>query len=158
MNMPIPPHLIYPLYTGIIAVAVVLLVPKQEIRRLFIYAVIFGGILNVAAITFNGLLGFGGHINFGPFGVGSCSFFAPLAWTLWFILFFWFLPEQVVLKVIYVISTAVYSMFFSNVLVNLEIFVWKLHRVFYPLFLYMVWFSIAVWGYQRVRAWLEQLE
>lgn len=129
----------------------VLLVPKQEVRRLFIYAIIFGGILNVAAIAFNTLFNFGRHINYGPFGIGGFSFFPPLAWTLWFILFLWFLPENRLLVIIYIISTAAYSMLFSNVLINLGIFEWKLHRVIYPFCLYLVWFSTAAWGYFAMR-------
>lgn len=151
MNMSMLAQYIYPLYTGIIALAVILLVPKQEIRRLFIYAIIFGGVANVTVIVFNMLFSFGGHINYGVFGLGGFSFFPPLAWTLWFILFFWFLPERTVLIAIYVVSAAAYSMFFSNVLINLNIFEWKLHKVIYPLGLYVVWFSIAAWGYLKMR-------
>lgn len=153
MSVPIPPQFIYPVYTGIIALALVLLVPRQEIRRLFIYGVIFGGIINVIWIGINGTFGFGGHINFGPFGIGRLAFFPPMAWALWFIMFFWFLPERTLLRVIYIVSAVAYSMVFSNVLVNMGIFEWKVHRVIYPLFMYTVWFTSATLAYLRVRDW-----
>lgn len=146
----LPVYSVYPIYTGVIALALIILVPRQEIKRLLIYGIIFGGLLNAVLIGFNALFDLGGHINYANFGLGQFAFFPPLAWTMWFVLFFYFIPEKTALAVIYVVSAAAYAMIFSNVLINFGVFVWKAGRIVYPFFVYLIWFSIAAWGYFRI--------
>ena len=86
-----PNHFIYPLYTGILAAAMILLVPRDIIRKLFLPAMTFGGVFNVVIITVvSKLLGVGGHTSHGPFGAFGLPFFPPFAWTIWFLMFFLF--------------------------------------------------------------------
>lgn len=159
MELQLPVYLIYPIYTAVIALALILVVPRPEIKRLLIYGIIFGAIINAVLMAVHSSLDLGGHINYGSFGLGNFSFFPPIAWTLWFIMFFYFLPElpeHSILTAVYIVSAAAYAMFFSNVLVNLEVFVWKAGRVIYPFFLYLIWFTIAAWGYFRIKDKFQQ--
>jgi len=100
-------YYVYPIYTGILALIFVVLVPRNDIKHLLIYAITFGGVTNVALIGLVGkLLGVGGHINYGAFGAFGIPFFPPLAWTIWFVIFFYFLPNGLLWIVIYVLTAA----------------------------------------------------
>src|SRR5690554_276953 len=119
--MQLPESYTYPIYTAIIALALVLLVPRNEIRRLFIYGIIFGALGDFVTVLLLMLFNIGGHMNYGPFGFLGIAFFPIMAWTLWFIMFFYYMPKQPIFLYIYVFAAAVYSAFFSNVLVNLNV-------------------------------------
>jgi hypothetical protein len=119
-------HFIYPLYSGILAIILYCLVPRKSIRRLFIYGVIFGSIIDFAAvIVFTFFLGIGGYINYGPFGFMGIPFFPLIAWCCYFILYFYFLPNKPYVY-LYPIVAALYSTLFSNILQNIGIFKWIL--------------------------------
>ena len=138
---------IYPIYTGILAIALIVLVPKKNIRKLFPWGIIVGGIGDISAILlFTKLLGVGGYINFGPFGFKGIPFFPLLAWSIWFIMYFYFFPvNSTYLKYIYVFTAAAYSVIFSNILINLNIFYWNYGNIIIPFLIYISWFSVAIW-------------
>lgn len=142
--------LIYPLYTSLLAIAAILLVPRQEIRRLVIYALIFGALIDVILII---VIRFPAkYINYGPLGFMDIPFFPPMAWTIYFIIYFYFLPSESVLRFVYAFTAAFYSVIFSNVLMNLGIFQWNLGRVYVvPIILYSLWHIISTWGYLKLK-------
>lgn len=147
--IPIPEFYIYPIYTAILALALVTLVPREEIRRLSIYGIVLCAVTDVALIgVISNLLKVGGHINHGPFGALKIAFFPPIAWGIWFILFFYFLPEDLPWVVIYVFAAVGTSVLFSNVLSNLKIFAWNYGRIFVPFLIYGSWFFLAAWAYR----------
>jgi hypothetical protein len=112
----------------------------------------FGGVFDVAIIALvSKLLGVGGHINHGPFGAFGLPFFPPFAWTIWFLMFFYFMPEKLVQIVFFVLTAAAASVMFSNVLVNLGIFTWNYGKVIVPFIIYGVWFSLSASGYKRLK-------
>ena len=130
----------------------VLLVPRETIRKLFLPAMIFGGVFDVAIIALvSKLLGVGGHINHGPFGAFGLPFFPPFAWTIWFLMFFYFLPERKPYIVLYILTAAAAAVMFSNVLINLGIFAWHYGKFIVPLIIYGLWFSLSAWGYRRLK-------
>ncbi|HZK24958.1 MAG TPA: hypothetical protein VFC74_06180 [Oscillospiraceae bacterium] len=149
--IPIPEFYIYPIYTGILALTLIALLPREEIKRLVIYGIVFGAVTDVAIIgVISNLLKVGGHISYYPFGALGVAFFPPLAWGIWFILFFYFLPTDLPWVVIYVFAAVGTSVLFSNVLVNMQIFVWNYGRILVPFLIYGLWFSFAAWAYKRL--------
>ncbi len=145
-----PEYFVYPIYTAAIALAVIAVVPKEEIRRLGVYAITFGGFASVVVLLiFGGLFNIVEWRNFAPFGFGSIAFFPPIAWTNYFIMFFYFLPERKPWLYLFVLFAAAYSTLFSNVLMNLEILAWYQGRVLLPFFIYISWFSIITWAYLK---------
>ena len=141
---------IYFIYTGLLAFLVKLIVPINEIRRLSIYAIVFGAIADVAILCMIKLVGPGGYINYGPFGFLGIPFFPLLAWTCYYILYFYILPKGKRIRIIYIITAASYSTLFANVLKNLGIFEWPYERVILPFCIYLVWHSISTWGYLKL--------
>ncbi|MCK8828405.1 hypothetical protein MWH25_11775 [Natroniella acetigena] len=141
-----PTYFVYPIYTGILALILFILVPRESIRELVFHGVVFGGIGDFLAILFySHFLGVLDYINYGPFGLKGMPFFPILAWTIWFIMFFYFMPDNKTFRNIYMVTAAAYSTFFSNILVNLNIFKWNYSNIVLPFLIYISWFSISVW-------------
>lgn len=143
-----PQYFITPLYTGIFAIILVAVVPRKEIKRLAIYGIIFGAIFNILSLLIGKITGKYGFINIGPFGIFGIPFFPPISWTLFFMLYFYFMPKKPLLY-IYVALAIFYGILFGNMITNLGIF--KLsHKWILPLIIFTVWFSTATWGYLRL--------
>ncbi|GAB6137924.1 hypothetical protein [Halanaerobaculum tunisiense] len=65
-----PIHFNFAIYTGVLALVLVTLIPRKTIRELIIYGIIFGAIGDFLAIFIvTHLLGWGGYINYGQFGL-----------------------------------------------------------------------------------------
>lgn len=144
-------YFIYMIYTGVLAIILITLVPKKQIQKLVIYSIIFGAIVDIFAVIFlTHLLDVGGYINYGPFGFMGIPFFPPIAWSIWFILYFYFLPKRQIFQYIYTTTAAAYSVFFSNILVNLNLFKWNYGRLFLPFLIYITWLSTVTWIKKRI--------
>lgn len=142
-------HFVYPLYTSILAITLYLLIPQKLIRSLFIYGIIFGAVMDFFAIVlFTLFLGVGGYVNYGPFGFMGIPFFPLMAWSCYFILYLYFLPNKPFVY-IYPVIAASYSTLFSNILQNIGIFKWNNGRVILPFIIYIVWHVTVTWVYIR---------
>ena len=140
----------YFIYTGLLAIVVKLIVPMNEIRRLSIYAIVFGAIADAIILSIIKLIGPNGYINYGPFGFLGFAFFPFLAWTCYYILYFYILPKGKAIRIIYIITAASYSTLFANVLVNLGVFEWHYERAILPFCIYLAWHSLSTWGYLKL--------
>ncbi len=140
-----PVYFIYPIYTAVLMLIVLAVVPRRQIKKLALYGIIFGAATDVLVIVFLKLIGAGGYINIGPFGFMSIPFFPPIAWTAFFILLLHFLPEKNPWNYIYVLVAAGFSTMFSNVLGNLGIFKWNYGGLVVPYITYLSWFSFTTW-------------
>ena len=145
-----PLHFLHPLLTVIFALILVILVPRHEIRRLSIYGIVFGGLMDVLMLTIGHLTGFFGWINFGPFGLSYLPFFAPISWSIYYIMYFYFLPKYKTLIYIFVASGIGMSVLYTNLVINLGVFMSTVGRVIVPLITFIFWFSLATWGYLKL--------
>ena len=147
MNFPL--HSIYLLYTTILAVIMIVLVPRTHIRTLALLGVFYGGILNLVVILIHKLTGAGGFQNYGPFHFLGIPFLPPIAWTVFFIIFLYLLPGKKPWNYLFAVVASCYSVFFSNVLANLGIFQWKSSPIIYPIIVYLTWFLLVTWSYTK---------
>ncbi len=139
------------IYTSIVVVLMFMLVPRKEIRKLVIYGMLFGAGFDIVAITiFTVLLHVGGFINFEPFGFHGFPFFPPLAWTAYYIMYFYILSANKNWKYLLPITGTFYSVIFSNVLQNLGVFKWNYGRTIIPFIIYITWYCLATWGYLKL--------
>ncbi len=145
-----PVHFIYPIYTAVLALALVAVVPKEQMREQAIHAITFGGVGSVVMVFIYSPFNAFEWMNKGPFGYGNIAFFPPLAWTIYFIIYFYLLPRKKPWIYLFVLFAACYSTLFSNVLMNLEIFRWNKGRLLLPFFLYLSWFAVVTWLYTKV--------
>lgn len=146
-----PTHFIYPIYTGILALLTFALVPRKEIRRLSMYAIVFGGVTDVFAILlFSNVLGMVDFINFKYFGAFGIPLFPPIAWTTYFIMFMYFMPKNKPWRYIYPVITASFSTYFGYVLHALGIFNWYYHPILLLLLAFLPWQCGVAWAYLRL--------
>lgn len=138
------------IYTGIFSIILLNIVPKNEIRRLFIYGLIFGGIFDIVVIVIANLLGEFKYINYEPFGLIDIHFMAPISWTIFFIIYFYLLPDKKIYIYLYVIMGIFYSVLFCQMLTKLEIL--KLaHGIIDSIIPFLIWFPTATWGYLKLQ-------
>lgn len=139
-----PLHWIYVIYTAVLALTAAVIVPRHDIRRLAAPSIVAGGIGDTILILVLGPLGLARYQAYGPFGFAGIPFFPPIAWTIFFIMYFYLLPVRTWLLCLYVAAAAIYSVLFANTLVNLDI-LWFTHRVMVPIFLYPIWFVVITY-------------
>lgn len=151
-----PKYFIYLIYTAIFATILIATVPKQEIRRLSIYGIIFGGMMDVVALIGGKITGLYGWINYGPFAFMGIPIFSSLSWAIYYIMYFYFLPPQKPLTYIYAAAGIVFSILYTNLIIDLGVFQSPYSRFFLPLFVFIIWYSIATWGYYRLTAYFQE--
>ncbi|WP_174520469.1 hypothetical protein [Desulfolucanica intricata] len=145
-----PNYFIYPIYTIALALIAITIIPKKEIHRLAIYGIFSGAVMDIFAILIVRFIGNGGYINYGPFGFLGIPFFPPIAWTIFFIMYLYILPKHKIFPYIFTVVAAGYSVFFSNILINLGIFKWNYSSIILPFILYASWFTTVTWVYFRL--------
>lgn len=137
------------IYSAIFGIILVNVVPQKEIRRLFFYGLVFGGIFDVVVVSTANLIGEFKYINYEPFGLMGLHFMAPISWTIFFIIYFYFLPERKLYIYIYVIMGIFYSMLFCQMLTKLHILTLA-HGIIDSIIPFLIWFPTATWGYCRL--------
>ncbi|CUH94735.1 putative membrane protein [Propionispora sp. 2/2-37] len=150
-------NLIPILYTVVFAILLVILIPREEIRRLSIYGIIFGGIFDIFVVGIANFFGEFRYINYEPFGLMGLHFMAPISWSIFFILYFHFLPRETVYVYIYTVMGIFYSMMFCQMITKLGVL--SLARgIVDSIAPFVPWFTIATWGYIRLREREERIE
>lgn len=144
-----PVNMIPFIYSAIFAIILVNVVPQKEIRRLFIYGLIFGGIFDIVVVGIANLIGEFKYINYEPFGLMGVHFMAPISWTIFFIIYFYLLPEDKFYRYLYVATGTFYSMMFCQMITKLGVL--KLaHGIIDSIIPFVIWFPVATWGYRRL--------
>jgi len=147
--MKLPLYSIYLLYTSIIALVMILLIPRKDIKSLALLGVLYGSILDILWILVISFVGGGGYLNYGPLGFIGIPFMPPISWTFFFIIFLFLLPRKKPWNYIFTLVASGYSVFFSNVLSNLGIFQWTFSKVIFPSGIYLTWFFFVTWSYNK---------
>ena len=144
-----PISLIPFLYTAVFAAILVAVVPRSEIRRLAIYGMIFGGLFDVIVVEAGNLLGEFRYINYEPFGLMDLHFMAPISWTIFYILYFYFLPERNGYRYLYTLMGIFYSMLFCQMITKLGVLSLG-HGIIDSIIPFVLWFPVVTWGYLRL--------
>lgn len=144
--------MLYPLYSAALALVMFAAVPKEKIRRLVPFAVLYGSVGDALWLLILGFFNLGGYINYGPFAFLGMPFFPLLAWTFFFTVYLYFLPDAYPWNYIFTLAATGYSLLFSNVLQNLGIFQWTAGRFWIPLAVYLIWMTLVTYTYQHYLA------
>jgi hypothetical protein len=144
-----PNYWIYLIYTVTLALIMIAVVPREVIRRLAMPALMAGGISDIGLVLLLNAIHAGHYKDFGPFGFLEIPFFPPIAWTIFYIIYLYFLPIRSSLVYLYALVAAGYSILFANVLVNLGI-LWFSHRVLVPVLIYPLWFLLITYFYLKL--------
>jgi len=130
------------------------LVPRADIRRLAIHGIIFGGMMDVLVHAFGYVTGLFSWIQYGPFGFIGVHIFANVAWAIFFILFFYLLPEKKPLNYLFVGAAIFFSIMYYNLVLSLGIFKAR-SRFIFPLLGFSFWFVLATWGFYKLERFIE---
>lgn len=151
-----PTYFIFLILTAIFGVALILTVPKEEIRRLSIYGIIFGALMDFLMLIYGGLTGWFAWINHGPLGYHGFTIFSPLSWALFFIMYFYFLPKKKLMVYVYVAVAIAFSILYANLIQDLGVFYSAQGRFYIHLVDFVIWFSVATIGYYKLSAYIER--
>jgi hypothetical protein len=125
-------------------------VPKNEIRRLFIYGLIFGGIFDIVVVGISSLIGEFKYIDYEQFGLMGIHFMAPISWTIFFIIYFYLLPDKKIYIYLYVIMGIFYSVLFCQMITKLGVLMLA-HGIIDSIIPFLIWYPIATWGYLKLQ-------
>ena len=150
-----PKFLLYPIITGVFALILIANVSKEEIRRLSIYGIIFGGIMDSIVHSFGYVTGLFAWVNYGPFGFIGVHIFANVAWSIFFILYYHFLPKLKPLNYLFAFAGVFFSTLYYNLVMNMGI-LYSQSRILLPLVGFTAWFSIATWGFYKLNDFIER--
>lgn len=149
-----PKYFLYLIYTTIFALILIATVPKKEIKRLAIYGIIFGGMMDVLMLIFGNVTGLYAWINYGPLGFMGIPIFSNVSWAIFFILYFYFLPSTKPLNYLYASAGVIFSILYTNMLIDLGVFK-AYNRTLLPLIAFIGWFTTATWGYYKLNSFIE---
>jgi hypothetical protein len=137
------------IYTAVLGIILVSLIPKADIRRYSFYGILFGGIFDVVFVSIANFLGEFRYINYEPFGLAGIHFIAPTAWTIFFIMYFYFIPKKKIYIYLYTLSGIRYSVLFCQTITKLGVL--KLaHGLISSIVPFALWFPIATWGFLKL--------
>ncbi|MEL7565899.1 MAG: hypothetical protein AAGU27_13560 [Dehalobacterium sp.] len=144
------------IYTGIFILILITTVPRNKIRALSIYGIIFGAVFDIVLVSVTNFFGEFGYINYEPFGLLGIHFLAPISWSIFFTMYFYFLPKRKTYVYIYVTTAILYSIFFCQMITKLGI-LYLAHGLIDSIIPFMVWFPIATWGYYKLTGHFERV-
>jgi hypothetical protein len=124
-------------------------IPRKDIHNLALLGIFYGAVIDIFWIIVIRITGAGGYLNYGPLAFKGVPFMPPIAWTVFFIMFLFFLPGKKPWNYLFAAIAAGYSVFFSNVLSNLGIFHWTFSKVLFPFGLYLTWTLFVTWSYAK---------
>jgi len=136
-------------YSFIFALILVLVVPKKEIRRLSIYGIIFGAVFDAVLVITAAWMGWFAYINYEPFGLFGIHIMAPISWAIFFIIYFYLLPERKVYRYIYQAAAVFYSMLFCQMITKIGVLQLS-HGIIDSIVPFVIWFPLATWGYLKL--------
>lgn len=139
---------IYMIFSFMVGIAYLLLIPKEQYKRYLLYGITFGSIVDVilvAILTYMGLLE---YKNMGAFSIfGIISSWAPISWGLTFSIFFYLMPKRKSFLLAYILSFAALGQIIGIVFQNYGLIEYR--GRFLLFFVFLVWYAVAAWAYQR---------
>jgi hypothetical protein len=136
--------------------AAVVIIPKKELRKFFVYGLIFGGAGDLLLILVMGtLLHQLKYLNMGVFNIfGIFPFWTPLAWTFTLMFFLYCLPLRKIIYYPYIICFGMFGYMVGILLQNFNLYEYiGIYKFFAPAIL-TGYLTFCAWAYRR----LEGLE
>ena len=151
--MPTVQTMFYPTFVAVIAILILLVIPRSDLRRLIPRATVLGGVGDIVTVfIYQDLLGVIGFKNHGIWECANQHFFSPVGWTLVMVLYFYFYPDSPrILRYLYTGAWAALAVGYGLLVRNVELYDFK--PWFFPIPMYLVflgWFAFAIWAYHAL--------
>ncbi len=147
--MPFDKGIYYLLVALAFGIAALVLIPKKQYKKFFIYGLLFGGILDMfIIIIFSGLFQLFKYFYIGSFSIlGLFSFWTPIAWIFTFMIYLYFLPVRKIFLYPYVTSFIAFGYMVGQAFKGIGLFKFYDGYLYFMPFTFIIWFSLAAWAY-----------
>lgn len=140
----------YFMFAATIGLATIIVIPRNLYKKYLLYGLMFGGIGDSLLVAIIHFLGYLNYKNLGATSLfGVFSFWTPIAWTFYFMLFFYFLPVRKVFLGFYVLVFVLLNYGVGTVMSQSGLYeVIGIYKYIQP-FIYLVWCSISAWAFLK---------
>ncbi|MGI6148426.1 MAG: hypothetical protein GX195_10355 [Firmicutes bacterium] len=145
----------YPAFVVAMAVAILLFIPRGQLRGLIPAAAVLGGLGDVITVwLFQDVLGIIWFMNHGIWECANQHFFSPIGWTLVMVFYFYFFPRHLrILRYLYTAAWAALAVGYGLLVRNVELYDFKPWFFPIPMYLtFLAWFTFAIWAYHALGA------
>lgn len=137
-------------FAAILVLASIVLIPRNLYKKYFLYGLVFGGLVDILLVS---LLHFIGVLNYKNMGVtsilGLFSFWTPIAWIFYFMIYFYFLPVRRSFLIPYVILFVALNYSVGLVMSQSGLYeIIGVYKYIQP-FIYLLWSSISAWTFLK---------
>lgn len=147
--MKLEPSYIYLLFALSVGLAAYLVIPKEQLKKFFIYGLILGGILDtIIVILFGKVFSFFQYKNMEVFNILDIySFWTPITWTFVLMMFLYLLPSKKIFLYPYVLSFGFLNYSVGLVMQNFGLFEYIGWYKYVAPLTFIGWYSISVWAF-----------
>lgn len=143
--------LFYPTYMLIALIVVLLTIPQRDLKKYFIYGVLFGGLGDIIIVgLYQNILHIIWFKNAGIFNVLGQNLLSAPSWILTVMIFLRFLPIRKLFQYAYVLGFGAFSVGYGYLVQNVGLFDFK--PWVYPLFSYFTftfWWAAITWVFVK---------
>lgn len=143
--------LFYPTYMLIAFIVVLLTIPQRDLKKYFIYGVLFGGLGDIIIVgLYQNILHIIWFKNAGIFNVLGQNLLSAPSWILTVMIFLRFLPIRKLFQYAYVLGFGAFSVGYGYLVQNVGLFDFK--PWVYPLFSYFTftfWWAAITWVFVK---------
>ncbi|SEO76826.1 hypothetical protein [Propionispora vibrioides] len=139
---------LYIILTAITGFGFLLLIPKHQYKRYFLYGVVLGGLVDIAIVLTLTLLGQVRYANMGHFSAfGLIHAFAPVSWSFTFAMFLYFLPKRTTFFWLYIFAFAVLNLKVATIMQSFDTYGYS--NAFVLTIVFLLWGYGAAYVYRR---------
>jgi hypothetical protein len=147
--------LFYPVFVLAVTVAIMIFIPRDQLRGLLPAAAVIGGLGDVIVVwLFQDVLKIIWFKNHGIWECANQHFFSPIGWTMVMVLYFYFFPRHLrILRYLYTAAWAALAVGYGVLVRNVELYDFR--PWFFPVPIYLTflgWFTFAIWAYHALGA------
>lgn len=143
--------LYYIIFASITAVTVVIVIPKKELKKYFLYGLIFGACGDVLVYSTLHAFGLVKYKNFGGLGIWEdYSLATLLTWLFTFMCFLYFLPTKRWFTVIYIAAWSVLNYSIGVVMRNYGMFEFAGKNGYWLFAVFALWYSFAAYAFRKL--------
>lgn len=146
-------NIFYPSFAGISLILALILIPKNQYKKFFVYGLIFGGIGDGVIGTLHSLLGLIDYKNMGMWDLfGITSIWTLITWAFNFMIFFYFLPREKTFLYLYILAFVGLSYGVGLVMQNMGLFEYIGLLKFLAPVVFLAWYSFAAYVFLKREA------
>lgn len=140
----------YLIFAGLTGLASLIIIPRSSYKKFFLYGLMFGGIGDSILASLVHFMGFLNYKNMGVTSLfGIFSFWTPITWTFYFMIFFYFLPVRRYYLVPYIIIFAALNYAVGIVMSQSGLYELVGRYKYIQPFVFLSWCSISAWVFHK---------